>query len=85
MRRQDIKTSKIVDYALRLNAGAVIRRLGPGTLSDRIGAGACRTETAPYENISYTGPDPAKEGSHLARRRLQHNIPADELKKVREA
>ena len=87
MRRQDIKTSKIVDYALRLNVGAVIRRLGYllelyQIASEQELAGLKQRLTKTYLTLDPILP---KEGSHLARWRLQLNIPADELKKVREA
>ncbi len=86
MRRQDIQVSKLVDYALRLKVGAVIRRLGYllelYELAPAHEVGRLRNALTP----TYGPLDPLlpKEGAHLARWRIQVNIPPQELKKARE-
>jgi predicted transcriptional regulator of viral defense system len=86
MRRENIQVSKLVDYAFRLGVGAVIRRLG--YLLELYGL-APATELARLQKTltpTYVPLDPMlpKEGSHVARWRLQVNIPVQELKGVRE-
>jgi predicted transcriptional regulator of viral defense system len=85
MRHQDIQATKLVDYALRIATGAVIRRLGyllelyaiaPENELARLRDGL--TET-------YAPLDPMLpgEGAHLRRWRLQLNITPQELESVR--
>jgi predicted transcriptional regulator of viral defense system len=85
MRRQDIQPAKLVDYALRLGIGAVIRRLGYVL---ELYAIAPESELARLRNAltaAYVLLDPTlpKEGPHLRRWRLQLNIPPQELETVR--
>src|SRR5579863_7613216 len=85
MRHQDMQATKLVDYALRLGNGAVIRRLG--YLLELYGI-------APEDELSrlrkaltatYVPLDPMlpKEGPHLRRWRLQINITPQELETTR--
>ena len=84
MRRGDIETSRLVDYALRLNVGAVIRRLGfllevfevnaPREL-ERLR----RRLTASYAVLDPMLPD---EGTFFARWRLRLNIEPEEIESV---
>jgi predicted transcriptional regulator of viral defense system len=86
MRREDMHASKLIDYALRLSVGAVIRRLGyllelyaipPENELRRLQQALTKT---------YVPLDPVlpKEGVHLARWRVQLNISPQELESVRE-
>jgi predicted transcriptional regulator of viral defense system len=85
MRHQDIQTKKLVDYALRLDNGAVVRRLG--YLLD-LYALAPESELASlseYLTAAYAPLDPMlpKEGPHLKRWQLQLNITPQELQTLR--
>jgi predicted transcriptional regulator of viral defense system len=85
MRRQDIKASKLVDYALRLSVGAVTRRLG--YLLELYGL-APEAELERLRQVltpTYLPLDPVlpREGPHVGRWRLQVNISPEELDKVR--
>jgi predicted transcriptional regulator of viral defense system len=86
MRRQDVNLSKLVDYALRIGTGAVIRRLGyllelyalaHATEVDRLQ----KSLTPTYVKLDPTLPT---EGPHISRWRLQRNITAQELETIRE-
>lgn len=85
MRHQDMRTAKLVDYALRLRVGAVSRRLGyllelyaiaPESELARLRASL----TATYAPLDPMLPE---EGPHLKRWRLQLNISPRELEAVR--
>jgi predicted transcriptional regulator of viral defense system len=85
MRHQDVQVTKLVDYALRLGIGAVIRRLGyllelyaiaPEHELSRLR----KALTATYVPLDPTLP---KEGPHLRRWRLQLNITPQELETIR--
>jgi predicted transcriptional regulator of viral defense system len=85
MRHQDMQATKLVDYALRLGTGAVIRRLG---YLLELYAMAPESELARLRNAltaTYVPLDPVlpKEGSHLRRWRLQLNITPQELETIR--
>ena len=86
MRRKHIQVSKLVDYALRLGVGAVIRRLG--YLLELYALAPANELTRLQKTLTqtYVPLDPMlpKEGSHVARWRIRINIPAEELKGVRE-
>lgn len=85
MRRGDINPDKLVDYALRLNVGAVIRRLG--FLMDSCEIGNDDHRHALQKNLSstYSLLDPVllKEGPFLSKWRLQVNVDSDELRGIR--
>jgi predicted transcriptional regulator of viral defense system len=85
MRRADIDVRILIDYALRMEIGAVIRRLGyllefyalaPASELDRLRASLSST---------YLPLDPLlpKEGTHLRRWRIQLNIPPEEVEAIR--
>jgi predicted transcriptional regulator of viral defense system len=85
MRREGMHPAKLVDYALRLGVGAVIRRLG--YLLELYGI-ACEAELTRLRRVltsTYLPLDPIlpKEGPHVARWRLQVNISPEELEGVR--
>jgi predicted transcriptional regulator of viral defense system len=85
MRHQDMQVKKLVDYALRMATGAVIRRLGyllelyaiapEGELA--------RLRDALTETYAPLDPMLPGEGTHLRRWRLQLNITPQELESVR--
>jgi len=85
MRRADIQPSRLVEYALRLRVGAVIRRLGylgelyqlaPPEQWERLRASL----TATYALLDPLMPD---EGPYISRWRLRINISQDELEAIR--
>ena len=85
MRHQDMKTTKLVEYALRMGTGAVIRRLGyllelyaiaPKSELSRLRDTLSETY-APLDTLL------PKEGPHLRRWRLQLNITPQELESIR--
>lgn len=85
MRHEDMQVTKLVDYALRLGTGAVIRRLGYLLELYRV---APESELARLRKVltaTYIPLDPAlpKEGPHLRRWRLQLNITSQELEMTR--
>jgi predicted transcriptional regulator of viral defense system len=85
MRHADIRGAKLIEYAKRLNVGSVYRRLG--YLLELFGL-ATLTELQQLRNTltaTYARLDPSlpSEGSHLAKWRLQLNVPAEELLAVR--
>ena len=85
MRHQDMQPAKLVEYALRLGTGAVLRRLG---YLLELYAIAPESELArPRNGLSetYAPLDPMLpgEGAHLRRWRLQLNITPQELESVR--
>jgi predicted transcriptional regulator of viral defense system len=85
MRHADISVTKLLEYAKRLDVGSVYRRLG--YLLERFGI-ATGTELQTLRNsltATYDPLDPLlpREGSHLAKGRLQLNIPPDEFREVR--
>ena len=85
MRHQDMQATKLVDYALRLGIGAVIRRLGYllelyGIAPEGELARLRKALTATYLPLDPMLP---KEGHHLRRWRLQLNVTPQELETVR--
>ena len=85
IQRTTIKPSRLVDYALRLRVGAVIRRLGylielyrlaPPEELDRLRSSL----TAAYAVLDPLVP---AEGPHVSSWRLRVNIPPEELEAVR--
>ncbi len=86
MRHTDIDPTRLVDYALRLGVGAVIRRLG--YLLESYGAVApadldrLRAPLTPtYQLLDPTLPH---EGRHLARWRIRLNVSPEEIEAVRQ-
>ena len=85
MRRADIQPGRLIDYALRLRVGAVIRRLGyllelyrlvPLEELDRLRSAL----TATYALLDPLVP---REGPHLASWRLRINVSPEELEAIR--
>ena len=84
MRRTDLRAKQLVDYALRLGIGAVIRRLG--YLLEAYGIGT-PGELAPLRDhltSTYHLLDPVlpPEGKFLARWRLRLNVSPEEIAAV---
>jgi predicted transcriptional regulator of viral defense system len=84
MRRDDIDSDKLVDYALRLDIGAVIRRLG--FLLETFEVAAPRDLERLQEKLTatYAILDPLlpNEGKFMTRWRLRLNVDPDELASV---
>ena len=87
MRRDNVNASRLVDYALRLRVGAVVRRLGyllelyriaPSGEIDRLR----HSLTATYALLDPMMP---KEGSYNSHWRLRLNLSSEELGTVRSA
>jgi predicted transcriptional regulator of viral defense system len=84
MRRTDVDVHKLVDYALRLNIGAVIRRLGYLLEVYGIEAPSDIQRLRGRLTPAYAVLDPLlpPEGNFLARWRLRLNVPPEELQAV---
>jgi len=84
MRRDDIDSGKLVDYALRIGVGAVIRRLG--FLLETLAVDAPRELDRLQEHLTatYAILDPLlpDEGKFTARWRLRLNVDPDEVAAV---
>lgn len=85
MKREELNVERLVDYALRLDIGAVVRRLGfllehyalaDANMLKRLQAGL----TATYQRLDPLLP---AEGTHLSRWRIQLNVTPEELNAVR--
>lgn len=87
MRRADLKASRIIEYALRLSVGSVIRRLG--YLLDLYGL-APEAELERLRSVltlTYSVLDPVmpKEGPYVSKWRLRLNVSPEELEAIRSA
>ncbi len=84
MRRADMDPKKLVGYAVRLNVGAVIRRLGYLMETYRMGQPSDLERLRRRLTSTYHLLDPLlpREGKFLARWRLRLNIPPEELQAV---
>lgn len=85
IKRDALQTERLVDYALRLDVGAVLRRLGflleHYRMADASALQPLRGRlTATYQRLDSTLP---AEGAFLARWRLQLNISREELDAIR--
>ena len=84
MRREDIDPGKLVDYALMINVGAVIRRLG--FLLELFEMEASRELERLRERLTMTysilDPILPAEGKFLARWRLRLNVSPEEIEAV---
>ena len=85
MRRNDMNVGRLVDYALRLDVGAVIRRLGFLLETGGVDAPADLQRlrarlTATYQLFDPTLP---AEGHRVARWRLRLNVSPEEIEAVR--
>jgi predicted transcriptional regulator of viral defense system len=84
MRRGDIEPARLVDYALRLNVGAVIRRLGFLLEVFEVDAPRDLERLRRKLTSSYAVLDPMlpDEGTFFARWRLRLNVEPEEIKSV---
>jgi predicted transcriptional regulator of viral defense system len=85
MVRDRIDAAKLVDYAIRLGVGAVIRRVGYLLDSCKIGTDSDRKRLAVHLTKTYDPLDPSMpaQGHYDARWRLRLNIKQDEIEAVR--
>jgi len=85
MVRDRIDTAKLVDYAISLGVGAVVRRVGHLLDSCRIGTEADRKKLGGHLTNTYDPLDPSMpvQGRYDARWRLRLNIGQDEIEAVR--
>jgi len=84
MRREAIHVNRLIEYALKIDVGAVIRRLGYIMELYEIGSQADRKILLNHLTSTYVRLDPVlpAEGKFIRRWRLQLNLPADELLSV---
>jgi predicted transcriptional regulator of viral defense system len=82
MRRDTLSTGKLVDYALRLDVGAVVRRLGFLLETFEVPAGSAIERLRATLTSTYALLDPfmPAEGPYKARWRLRVNVEPDELR-----
>jgi predicted transcriptional regulator of viral defense system len=87
MRRGDIDVQRLVDYALRLDVGAVIRRLGFLLETSNIDAPADLERLRSRLTATYHLLDPTLplEGRRLARWRIRINVTPEEIETLRSA
>ena len=81
IRQSDIRVTKLLEYATRLHVGSVYRRLGYllelfGLAQEAELQSLRNTLTATYAPLD---PSLPREGPHVAKWRLQLNVPAEEL------
>jgi len=84
MRREAIHVGRLIEYALKLDVGAVIRRLGYIMELYEIGSQTDRKILLDHLTNTYVRLDPLlpAEGKFVRRWRLQLNVPPDELLSV---
>jgi predicted transcriptional regulator of viral defense system len=84
MRREAIDAGKLVDYALRLDVGAVVRRLGflLETFDGDAQAQIERLRARLTSSYALLDPVMPADGPYQARWRLRLNVSADELRAV---
>jgi predicted transcriptional regulator of viral defense system len=84
MQREKISPERLVEYAIRLNIGAVIRRLG--YLLELYELGTDKTAKALTNRLTntYVPLDPVlpNQGKHLHRWRLRLNVEPEEILSV---
>jgi predicted transcriptional regulator of viral defense system len=85
MVRDRVDTAKLVDYAIRLGVGAVIRRLGYLLDSCGIGTDTDREKLADHLTKTYHRLDPSMpaQGRYDARWRLRLNVERQEIEALR--
>jgi predicted transcriptional regulator of viral defense system len=84
IRRTDVDVERLIDYALRLDVGAVIRRLGFLMEIYDHGSTADRQRLGEHVSSAYSLLDPVMpaQGKHLAKWHLQLNVEPDEFRAV---
>ena len=84
MRREDIDSGKLVDYALKINVGAVMRRLGFLLELLEMEASGELERLRERLTMTYSILDPVMpaEGKFLARWRLRLNVSPEEIEAV---
>lgn len=84
MRRQDLNTDRLVEYALKMDIGVVIRRLGYLLELYKIGTMEHLETLLGSLTDTYARLDPLlpAEGKFLRKWRLQLNVTPDELLSV---
>ena len=84
MRREAIYVGRLIEYALKIDVGAVIRRLGYIMELYEIGEQDDRKILLDHLTDTYVRLDPVlpAEGKFVRKWRLQLNLPADELLSV---
>jgi len=82
IRKPDLKAGRLVDYALRMNVGAVTRRLGYLMELYDIGTSEDRDRLRNLLTDTYSSLDPLlpAEGKYLRKWRLRLNVSPDELR-----
>lgn len=85
MVRDRVDTAKLVDYAIRLGVGAVIRRVGYLLDSCKIGTDADRGRLVRHLTKTYHLLDPSMpaQGHYYAKWHLRLNVEQDEIEAVR--
>jgi predicted transcriptional regulator of viral defense system len=84
IRRTDIDVARLVEYALRLNVGAVMRRLGFLMEVYDLGAAADRERLRGHAGGTYSLLDPVMppQGKYTARWHLRLNVDPEEFRAV---
>jgi predicted transcriptional regulator of viral defense system len=84
IRRADMDVSRLVEYALRLKVGAVMRRLGFLMEVYDLGTAADRERLRGHETGTYSLLDPVMppQGKHTARWHLRLNVDPEEFRAV---
>lgn len=85
MRRDDVKPGRLIDYALRLRVGSVVRRLGYLLDLYQIAAPEELERLRRSLSATYAVLDPMlpNEGAYVSGWRLRVNVSPDELEAVR--
>jgi len=87
IRHSDLNPSRLIEYALRLRVGAVIRRLGYLLDLYQLASGRALDRLRRVLTSTYVVLDPLapREGPHVSSWLLRVNIPREELEAVRSA
>ena len=85
MRREDLKATRAIEYALRLGVGSVIRRLGYLLELYRLAPEPELQRLRSALTVTYSLLDPVMppEGPRMARWRLRLNVAREELEAIR--